>query len=417
MKEDFDKKLSDNLKIHFGFDSFHPFQREIIKDILDGRDVFVLMPTGGGKSLCYQFPSTILDGLTLVISPLIALMKDQVDGLRRKGISAARINSSLNIGEILEVESSLLKNKIKILYVAPERIANPSFLEILKRIKISLIAIDEAHCVSEWGHDFRPEYRNLKLLRDFSPKAPVIAMTATAVSEVQEDLLSQLNLNHPKIYKRSLNRKNLFYEVRKKNTNSFIELINYLSKHKKDCGIIYCYSRKSVESLAGKLQELNYQASAYHAGMNSKIREEVQNKFIKEEIKIVVATIAFGMGIDKSNIRFVIHYNLPKNLESYYQETGRAGRDGNPSDCILFFSEGDRRKIEYFIEKKEGTQKEIAEKKLNEMIKFCEFGICRRRFLLNYFGEYSKTENCGNCDVCLKEKSPKDRLLFIPERI
>jgi len=408
-EKEVDMELAYNvLQKYFGYTSFLPLQKEIIKDILQKNDVFVLMPTGGGKSLCYQIPSLLLDGVTIVVSPLIALMKDQVDGLKANGISAAYINSSLSFEQIKQIKSELLEKRISILYVAPERIVLPDFLSFLQNLNINLIAIDEAHCISEWGHDFRPGYRQLKLLKEHLPKIPLIAMTATAISEVQEDIITQLKLENPKCYKASLNRDNLFYQIKPKDT-AYQQLLQYLEDHNKDSGIIYCQSRKDTDTLANKLQSDGYRVLPYHAGLSSNSRTETQEKFVKDDIEIIVATIAFGMGIDKSNIRFVIHYDLPKNLESYYQETGRAGRDGEKSDCILFYSYGDKRKIDYFIDQKENvTEKRIASQKLSDIIKFCESITCRRKILLNYFGEEFNETNCNGCDICLEPKETID---------
>ncbi|MBA7525095.1 ATP-dependent RNA helicase DbpA [subsurface metagenome] len=406
------------LQKYFGYTSFLPLQEEIVKDILLKNDVFALMPTGGGKSLCYQLPALLLDGVTIVVSPLIALMKDQVDGLKANGIAAAYINSSLRFDEIQHIKLELLENRISILYVAPERIMLPDFLLFLQRLNISLIAVDEAHCISEWGHDFRPEYRQLKLLKEHFPQAPLIALTATAIPEVQKDIITQLRLTNSKIYKASLNRENLFYQVKPKD-NAYHQLLQYLNlkNHKRDPGIIYCYSRKSADDLANKLQKDGFRALPYHAGLGADLRTETQDKFVKDDVEIIVATIAFGMGVDKSNIRFVIHYDLPKNLESYYQETGRAGRDGLRSDCILFFGHGDKRKIEYFIEQKgDETEKRIGYKKLLDMVNFCESRTCRRKILLDYFGEAYHETNCGNCDNCLEPKETIDGT-FIAQKV
>ena len=396
------------LQKYFGYTSFLPLQENIIKDTLSKNDVFALMPTGGGKSLCYQLPALLSDGVTVVVSPLIALMKDQVDSLRANGIASAYINSSLSQNEIRKVKLGLLEEKINILYVAPERITQSSFLSFLHKLNITLFAVDEAHCISEWGHDFRSEYRQLKLLKRYFPKTPIIALTATAIPEVQKDIINQLKLINPKLYKASFNRKNLFYQVKPK-VNAYDQLIQYLKNHKKDSGIIYCYSRKSADDLSNKLKKDNYRALAYHAGLGSDLRAMTQNKFAKDDIEIIVATVAFGMGIDKPNIRFVIHYDMPKNLESYYQETGRAGRDGVSSDCILFFSYGDKKKIEYLIEQKnDEKEKQVALNKLREMVNFCEGRTCRRKLLLNYFGEKYDEKNCGNCDNCLNPKETID---------
>ncbi len=396
------------LQKYFGHTSFLPLQEDVIKDILLKNDVFVLMPTGGGKSLCYQLPALLLDGVTIVVSPLIALMKDQVDGLKANGVDAAYINSSLSFDKIQTIKSKLLENRISILYVAPERIMLPDFLSFLQRLNISLIAIDEAHCISEWGHDFRPEYRQLKSLKEHFPQIPLVALTATAIPEVQKDIITQLKLADPKIYKASFDRENLFYQVKPKD-NAYHQLWEYLKNHKRDSGIIYCFSRKSTDDLSSKLREDGYRALPYHAGLDSDLRTETQDKFRKDDIEIIVATIAFGMGIDKPNIRFVIHYDLPRNLEGYYQETGRAGRDGLESDCILFFSYGDKVKIEYFIGQKEDeTEKRIAYDKLQDMLNFCEGRTCRRKTLLNYFGEVYHETNCGKCDNCLEPKETVD---------
>ena len=396
------------LQKKFGYTSFLPKQKEIIKSVLQKNDVFVLLPTGGGKSLCYQIPSLLMDGVTIVVSPLIALMKDQVDALKANGIPAACINSSLSFEQIIKIKSELLAGRINILYVSPERIVLPGFFSFLQTLNINLIAIDEAHCISEWGHDFRPEYRQLKLLKEHLPNIPLIAMTATAIPEVQKDIVTQLKLSNPKYYNSSLNRKNLFYQVKPKN-NAYQQILQYLEDHKKDPGIIYCQSRKETENLANKLHSDGYRVLPYHAGLNSKLRTETQEKFVKDDVEIIVATIAFGMGIDKSNIRFVMHYDLPKNIESYYQETGRAGRDGEKSDCILFYNYGDKWKINHFINKKETeTEKRIASQKLDEVIRFCESKTCRRKVILNYFGEDFSETNCISCDVCLEPKETID---------
>ncbi len=395
------------LEKYFGYSSFIAPQEEIIKDVLEGRDVFALLPTGGGKSLCYQLPALVLDGLVLVVSPLIALMKDQVDVLREKGIAAAYINSTLPPYDIQKIRSSLLNNDIKILYVAPERLVLSEFLSFLTRLNISLIAIDEAHCISEWGHDFRPAYRQLRVLKDIFQKVPLMALTATAVPEVQEDIIALLKLNDPAIYKASFNRKNLVYHVRPK-ANAYSQLLQYLDDHRGESGIVYCFSQKSTESLANKLQKAGLRALPYHAGMDPVRRAETQEGFIKNDIDIVVATIAFGMGIDKPDIRFVIHYDLPKNMETYSQETGRAGRDGLQSDCILFFGYGDTRKIEYLIgQGSDEEQKGISYAKLQDMVNFCDSHECRRKALLEYFGEAYEEANCGSCDNCCQ--TPRER--------
>jgi len=394
------------LQKYFGYTSFYPLQEEIINEALGQRDVFVLMPTGGGKSLCYQLPALLLDGLTVVISPLIALMKDQVDGLLADGIPATFINSSLSYNEIEARRRSLSNKETKILYIAPERLVMPEFLLFLQGLKVSLFAVDESHCISEWGHDFRPEYRQLKLLKERFPKVPVMALTATATPVVQEDIIAQLKLSGGKVFKASFNRKNLYYQIKPKD-NPYHQLLQYLDIRKKDSGIIYCQSRKTVESLAESLQSAGYRALPYHAGLTAEARTENQERFIREDVEIIVATIAFGMGIDKPNVRYVIHYDLPKSIEGYYQETGRAGRDGLKSDCILFFSYGDKMKIEYFIEQMEDeNNRQVAYKQLRELVSYCEGNVCRRRLLLAYFGEKFEEPNCGSCDVCLE---PKER--------
>lgn len=388
------------LQKYFGYSSFKPLQEDIIRDVLDKRDVLVLMPTGGGKSLCYQLPAVMKDGVTVVISPLISLMKDQVDDLQSIGISAVSINSTLDYGRVLEIKSQLLKKDIKLLYVAPERIMIPDFFDFLQQLNVCLFAVDEAHCISEWGHDFRPEYRKLNLLKERFPTVPLIALTSTAVPQVQEDIVNQLEMKGTKIYKASLDRKNLFYQILPKK-DIYRSVVGYLKKRQNDSGIIYCQSRKSVDDLADKLKTDGIRALPYHAGLSSVIRKENQEKFIKDDVSLIVATIAFGMGIDKPNVRFVIHCDMPKSIEGYYQETGRAGRDGLKSDCILFFSYGDKIKHEYFIKKIENEQfRQIAYKKMWDMINYCTGNRCRRLGLLKYFGEKYNGQNCSMCDVC-----------------
>ncbi|CAN5406719.1 DNA helicase RecQ [soil metagenome] len=389
------------LKRQFGYDSFRMNQESAIEAVLQKRDCVVLMPTGGGKSLCYQIPALMSDGLTLVVSPLIALMKDQVDALKNNGVEAAFLNSTQAAQEQIEVFHDIRSGKLKLLYVAPERLlqSGDQFIDFLKGIKISLFAIDEAHCISSWGHDFRPEYIQLGKLKRHFPEIPIIALTATADKLVRKDIIERLNVKNAALFISSFNRPNIFYTVEPKR-NSYSRLLEYLEKRKDESGIIYCLSRNSVDSLAADLRDEGFNALSYHAGLDKQTRDKHQELFLKDEVKIIVATIAFGMGIDKSNVRFVVHLDLPKNIESYYQETGRAGRDGLQSDALLFFSWGDVIKLKGFAEV-EGNeaQTEIMLNKLNLMGKFGELKTCRRKFLLNYFSE-ELTEDCGNCDNC-----------------
>jgi ATP-dependent DNA helicase RecQ len=394
------------LQKYFNYPQFHPLQEQIIADVLQKRDVLVLMPTGGGKSLCYQIPAIMSEGMAIVISPLISLMKDQVDRLNSRGIPAASINSAMDSSLIHKVKMNIKQNKIKILYCAPERIMIPDFLNFLQQVPVSLIAIDEAHCISEWGHDFRPEYRKLSVLKTYFPRIPFIALTSTAVPQVQKDIVSQLSLIDTRLYRASLDRKNLFYEIRNKNQSMYHELLRFIKNHSHDSGIIYCLSRKSVEETAKKLQKDNVLALPYHAGLTPEVRTENQGRFIRGDVRVIVATIAFGMGIDKSDIRYVIHCDMPKSVENYYQETGRAGRDGLRSECILFFSYADKVKCEYFIKKIEDEQyRKIATKKLDDIIRFCTARSCRRKTLLHYFGELSKENSCSMCDVCVSKEA------------
>ena len=389
------------LRSRFGYDSFWPPQGEIISNVLAGRDSLALMPTGGGKSLCYQLPALMFQGVTLVISPLIALMKDQVDALNANGISAQFINSSLSWGEIDRVQSDVRAGLVKLLYVAPERLPAPLFRRFLQDLDLSLIAIDEAHCISEWGHEFRPDYRNLLDLRRDFPSVPVIALTATATERVQEDIVQQLGLERGRVFLSSFNRANLNYSVRPK-TDSWGELISLLEKHRDQSVIIYCFSRKETEDLARQLKGQGFSALPYHAGLSPELRRQTQDDFIRDRVPIIVATIAFGMGIDKPDVRLVVHHNLPKSVEGYYQETGRAGRDGLPSDCVLFFTLGDRVKQEYFIGQMEDErERRNAQQKLDKMVEYAQLPTCRRQFLLKYFGEDWEEEDCGACDICI----------------
>ena len=386
------------LKTHFGYDAFRPLQREIVEDALAGRDVFALMPTGGGKSLCFQLPALLRDGLTIVVSPLIALMKDQVDSLQASGIAATFLNSTLDGEESRARWRGLHRGQYRMLYVAPERLMMDGFLEKAVNWNIAQIAIDEAHCISEWGHDFRPEYRELKKLRTHFPDVPVMALTATATERVREDILTQLKLRDPCCYVASFNRPNLFYRVAAK-ASAYDQLLAFLRARPNDGGIVYCASRKTADSLAAKLSTDRITAKAYHAGLESSERASNQEAFLRDDVRVMTATIAFGMGINKPNVRFVVHYDLPKNLESYYQETGRAGRDGLPSECVLLFSASDVVKQRRFIEEKNEAEQRIAHEQLRTMIGYAETRDCRRATLLRYFGEELATcEGCDNCE-------------------
>jgi len=396
------------LQHHFGYNSFRFNQQDIIQDVLSKKDTVVLMPTGGGKSVCYQVPALLLDGVTVVISPLIALMKDQVDALKQNNIAAAFLNSSLSSSEQQEVLQKVRTNQLKLLYLAPERLMGEGqFLQSLKQVNVSLFAVDEAHCISHWGHDFRPEYLVLGKLKKEFPAVPVIALTATADKLTRQDIIDKLALKEFRLFENSFNRPNIHYFIRSKK-NYYEQLFNYLLEHKEDSGIIYCLSRSSTETLAAGLKADGIAAEAYHAGLEKNIREERQNQFLRDDIKVMVATIAFGMGINKSNVRFVIHVDLPKNIEGYYQETGRAGRDGLKSDAILFYSPGDVFKLKRFATiEGNAAQSVIMLKKLDQMAELCETRKCRRQYLLNYFDEPAPA-HCGSCDVCLSDYEKTD---------
>ena len=390
----------DTLKEVFGYTSFRPFQQEIVNRVINGEDLFVLMPTGGGKSLCYQLPALHRNGVAIVVSPLISLMKDQVDALVAAGVRAAAYNSSHSAAEARQTLARLHDGQLDLLYIAPERLMSDAFLERLRDIEIALFAIDEAHCISQWGHDFRPEYRQLSRLRQTMPGPPIIALTATAEPHTQKDILSGLKLEKAQCFITGFDRPNIRYTVVDK-LKPASQLQKFLAKHQRESGIVYALSRKRVESVTADLNQAGIKAAAYHAGLTAKIRQEVQDAFQRDDIQIVVATVAFGMGIDKSNVRFVVHYDLPKNIEGYYQETGRAGRDGLPAEALLLFGYGDIAIVRGLIE--QGTnqdRKRIENQKLNTMVGFGEAQSCRRRVLLNYFGE-KLTTDCGNCDICL----------------
>ncbi len=405
--------IEETLKHYFGHDAFLPGQQEIVEHMLSGHDALILMPTGGGKSLTYQLPALMMPGVTVVISPLIALMQDQVDRLQANGIAATFINSTLGSVERSQRERALLNGQLKLVYVAPERLMSESFLTLLEHVQetigISLMAVDEAHCVSEWGHDFRPEYRQIGRMRDHFPTVPMQALTATATERVREDILTQLRLRDPHIHIASFNRPNLTYEVRQKSKASYGELVELLRSMPDAPVIIYCQSRKNVDMVSEALQRDGIRALPYHAGMTHEQRAENQSRFIRDDVAVLVATIAFGMGIGKPDVRVVVHYDLPSSLEGYYQESGRAGRDGQPAQCILFFNYGDRVKVEFIIERKTNEHEQlVAYEQLNQVIAYCDSRDCRRKTLLAYFGEVWQEENCGNCDNCLRALAPME---------
>jgi ATP-dependent DNA helicase RecQ len=399
------------LKQYFGFTSFRPLQEEIIRDALAGKDVFALLPTGGGKSLCFQLPAMTRTGLTVVVSPLIALMKDQVDSLQASGVPATFLNSSLAAGEARARLRGLHNGQYRLLYAAPERLMLSGCVSDLQRWGVNLLAIDEAHCISEWGHDFRPEYRQLANLRQFFPDVPMMALTATATGRVREDIVSLLKLREPRCYVASFNRPNLTYRVFAK-SKAYAQVLEFLRDRSRESGIIYCQSRKTTESVAERLSEDGVKAKPYHAGLTPSERTQHQELFLRDEVRVICATIAFGMGINKPNVRFVVHYDLPKNIEGYYQETGRAGRDGLPSECVLLFSPGDVVKQTSFIdEKPDPREQQIARAQLQQMVHYAESAGCRRRDLLGYFGEQFEEESCGACDNCLSPRATFDGTL------
>ncbi len=407
MAKETHKSLTENLKKYFGFSTFKGNQETIIQNVLDGKNTFVLMPTGGGKSLCYQLPALLLNGTAIIISPLIALMKNQVDTMRNfmseDGV-AHFMNSSLNKAQITKVKEDILSGKTKLLYVAPESLTKEENVQFLKQLKISFYAIDEAHCISEWGHDFRPEYRRIRPIISEIGEAPIMALTATATPKVQHDIQKNLGMLDALVFKASFNRPNLYYEVRPK-INAEKEIIKYIKNNSGKSGIIYCLSRKKVEELAEQLQVNGIKALPYHAGMDATTRSTNQDKFLMEEVDIIVATIAFGMGIDKPDVRYVIHYDIPKSLEGYYQETGRAGRDGGEGNCIAFYSYKDIQKLEKFMQGKPVAEQEIGKQLLLETVAYAESALCRRKLLLHYFGEIYTEENCETCDNCRHPKT------------
>lgn len=416
--------LAKALKEHFGFDTFKGNQREIIQNVLDGRDTFVLMPTGGGKSLCYQLPALIMEGTAIIISPLIALMKSQVDAIRNhseKDSVAHFINSSLSKSALEQAKTDIIEGRTKLLYCAPESLTREEVQDLVKKIKVSFYAIDEAHCISEWGHDFRPEYRRIKpIVDEIGQNCPIIALTATATPKVQTDIQKNLDMNNADVFKASFNRENLFYEVRNKTDDVDREIIRYIKSNPGKSGIVYCLSRRKVEEFAEILQTNDINALPYHAGLDQSTRNANQDAFLMEKTDVIVATIAFGMGIDKPDVRFVIHYDMPKSLEGYYQETGRAGRDGGEGRCIAFYNVKDLQKLEKFMQGKPVAEQEIGKQLLVETANYAETAMCRKKVLLHYFGEEYKVSNCGHCDNCnnpKKEVEAKDLLVTAIEAV
>ena len=390
------------LQKYFGYPDFRPLQADIIDSILQGQDVLGVIATGGGKSICYQIPALIKEGLCVVVSPLISLMKDQVDGLCENGIPAAYLNSSLSSDRRRRIESEIISGNLKILYISPERLSAPGFIDFLKSVSVSMFAIDEAHCISQWGHEFRPEYRKLSSIKRFFPDIPIVALTATATPSVRSDIITELNLQDPAIYIGSFNRQNLIYEIYEK-TNPDRQVIDFILQHRDESGIVYCFSKKQVDTLTALLQKNGIKARAYHADLSPSVRSSTQEQFLRDDVLVIVATIAFGMGIDKPDVRYVIHYDLPKSVENYYQETGRAGRDGDLASCMLLYARSDFKKIEGLLRKlPDGVERQIGFKRLNDMLGYCETRSCRRTVLLTYFGENFNEISCDTCDNCKK---------------
>ncbi|MBU0650309.1 DNA helicase RecQ, partial [bacterium] len=404
------------LKDVFGYDEFRPMQEDVIINVLFGKDTLAVMPTGSGKSLCYQIPALIFEGLTIVVSPLISLMQDQIYQLQEAGIDAVSLNSSISYQDYQNNINKIKNNHVKLLYAAPETLLKPDIIALLKKIKVNCITIDEAHCISEWGHDFRPEYRQLSGFRKYFPNAVCLALTATATKQVQTDIVKNLNFAETNIFVSSFNRENLLIEVMEKK-EPLKQTLSFLKQFPNQSGIIYCFSRKQVDELSKELKRNKYSVAPYHAGLSEDVRKKNQDLFIKDDVQIIVATIAFGMGINKPNVRFVIHYDLPKNIEGFYQEIGRAGRDGLKSNCLLLFGYGDTNKIRYFINTKSPKEKLIATEKLNSLVSLATSQECRRASLLSYFGEYFEQENCGMCDVCLSDTQEKEDLTVPAQKL